>query len=78
MFCEKCGAQMENDSKFLTEHQSLEGYAKTTEIPKNLSDLEADASHRTVSDTEKTGQIWFCPIPSEKRFKIIAKKKNNC
>ena len=38
---------------YLTEHQSLDGYAKTSDIPKNLSELADDESHRMVSDTEK-------------------------
>ena len=66
----------ENDKGYLTQHQSLEAYAKTadlgvlatkdsltasdvgalpdtTKIPSTLSDLTADSTHRTVTDTEK-------------------------
>lgn len=32
----------------------LSTYAKKTEVPDSLSDLTADATHRTVTDTEKT------------------------
>lgn len=38
----------------LTEHQSLAGYAKKTDIPTNLSDLADDDEHRTVTDDEKS------------------------
>lgn len=37
----------------LTEHQSLAGYAKKTDIPTNLYDLSDDEEHRTVTDAEK-------------------------
>lgn len=66
----------ENDKGYLTQHQSLDAYAKTadlgalatkdsltasdvgalpdtTKIPSTLSDLTADSTHRTVTDTEK-------------------------
>lgn len=66
----------ENDKGYLTQHQSLDAYAKTadlgalatkdsltasdvgalpdtTKIPSTLSDLTADPTHRTVTDTEK-------------------------
>lgn len=65
-----------NDAGYLTQHQSLDAYAKTddlgalatkdsltasdvgalpdtTKIPSTLSDLTADSTHRTVTDTEK-------------------------
>lgn len=47
-------SQLTNDSGFLTQHQSLDGYAKTTDIPTTLAELSGDASHRTVTDTEKS------------------------
>lgn len=69
----------ENDKGYLTQHQSLDAYAKTadlgalatkdsltasdvgalpdtTKIPSTLSDLTADSTHRTVTDTEK--EAW--------------------
>ena len=51
-----------NDAGYLTEHQSLNGYATETYvdtqinalvIPDALSDLTADSTHRTVTDAEK-------------------------
>lgn len=51
-----------NDVGYLTEHQSLDGLASITyvdaqidaiDIPFALSDLVADSTHRTVTDTEK-------------------------
>ena len=47
-------SELANDSGFLTQHQSLEGYAKTEDIPTDLSELSSDATHRTVTDAEKT------------------------
>ena len=45
--------ELENKG-YLTEHQSLDGYAKTEDIPTTLSELMDDATHRTVTDTEKS------------------------
>lgn len=36
-----------------TVNSKLQSYAKKTEVPDSLSDLAADAAHRTVTDTEK-------------------------
>ena len=64
-------SDLNNDSGFLTQHQSLEGYAKETyvaeeinkiQIPKQLSDLTDDVNHRTVTDIEK--QEWNNKQPS--------------
>ena len=43
----------ENDKGYLTEHQSLAGYAKSSDIPTTLSQLSQDSTHRIVTDTEK-------------------------
>ena len=46
-----------NAKGYLTQHQDLSSYAKKTDIPTvptKLSDLTADSTHRTVTDTEKT------------------------
>lgn len=40
--------------KYTDTTYDLTPYAKTADLPKNLSDLEDDESHRTVTDTEKT------------------------
>lgn len=47
-------------SNFLTENEintlistALNGYARTSDIPTNLSDLTGDSTHRVVTDTEK-------------------------
>lgn len=40
----------------------------TTEIPKNLSDLQDDAEHRTVTDTEK--QSWNANLPNTQALTI--------
>ena len=45
-----------NAKGYLTEHQDLSDYALKSEIPDTLSDLEDDATHRTVTDAEKS--IW--------------------
>lgn len=37
-------SQLENDSKYLTEHQSLDGYAKTSDIPTKPEDIGAQPS----------------------------------
>lgn len=52
-----------NDAGYLTEHQSLNGYATETyvntqidtiDIPDALSDLTTDSTHRVVTDAEKS------------------------
>ena len=62
-------SELENDSGYLTEHQSLDGLATeqyvqdeiakvdvSDQLPKSLSDLTEDETHRLVTDEEK--QIW--------------------
>ena len=39
---------------YLTQHQDLSSYAKKSELPTKLSDLNEDATHRTVTDIEKS------------------------
>lgn len=52
-----------NDAGYLTEHQSLNGFATETyvdaqisaiDIPSTLSDLTTDSTHRVVTDAEKS------------------------
>lgn len=43
-----------NSKGYLTEHQDLSGYAELTDLPTKLADLLGDATHRVVTDTEKT------------------------
>ena len=45
-------SQLGDDIGYLTS-QSLLGYAKSSDIPTNLSQLFDDATHRVVTDTEK-------------------------
>lgn len=67
-------SQLTNDSGFLTQHQSLAGYAKSTDIPTKVSQLTNDAKYLTsvpaeyVTETEleakgyaKTSQIPSIP-----------------
>ena len=50
-------SQLENDSNFLTEHQSLDGYAKKTDIPTiptNVSAFDNDKGYLTEHQSIKT------------------------
>lgn len=50
-------SQLENDSNFLTEHQSLDGYAKNTDIPTiptNVSAFNNDKGYLTEHQSIKT------------------------
>lgn len=65
-------------ANFLTQTQietlisnSLIGYARTQDIPTNLSDLSEDATHRLVTDAEKTtwnGKANMSDIPDTSSF----------
>jgi len=54
-------SQLTNDSNFLTQHQSLEGYAKTADIPKKTSQLTNDSgfltAHQSLDGYAKTADI---------------------
>ena len=46
-------SKSEIDAKgFITEHQDLSDYAKKSEVPKNLSQLSQDSTHRVVTDSQ--------------------------
>ena len=45
-------SDFKNDAGYLTTHQSLVGYAKTTDIPTKLSALENDPNYATVEYVE--------------------------
>ena len=47
-------SQLTNDSGYLTEHQSLDGYAKTEDIPTTISQLTNDAGFITLNEVPVT------------------------
>lgn len=50
-------SELDNDSHFLTEHQSLDDYAKTVDMPKKVSQLENDSKFVTEDGlTTKLGE----------------------
>ena len=54
--------------KYTDTTYDLTPYAKTTDLPKNLSELTDDETHRTVTDTEKTswsGKAEKTDIPTK-------------
>lgn len=46
-------SELENDKEYLTEHQSLEGYAKKSELPTKVSELENDSEFINQSVVEE-------------------------
>lgn len=54
-------SELENDSGFLTEHQSLEEYAKKTELPTKTSELENDSGflteHQSLEEYAKKSEL---------------------
>lgn len=63
----KVGAIPENP-KYTDTTYDLTPYAKTADLPKNLSELADDETHRTVTDTEKTtwnGKAEKTDIPTK-------------
>ena len=58
-------SELENDSGYLTEHQSLVEYAKKTEIPTNVSELQNDSGylteHQSLVEYAKKTEIPIVP-----------------
>jgi hypothetical protein len=46
-------SELTNDSGFLTEHQSLDGYAKTSDVPVKISQLTDDVGYAKQSDVDE-------------------------
>lgn len=46
-------SQLENDAGYLTQHQDLSGYAKTSEIPTKTSQLENDSNFLTENKLDE-------------------------
>lgn len=55
--------------------EALKSYAKTTAIPTKLSQLEADATHRTVTDAEK--EAWNGKAPGNHTHDGLYQPKGN-